>query len=66
MRLLAQIPLIAPVLYLRAARIVFGKRSNRGPFLMATPLLAVYYAGWAAGEGAGYLFGEGTSGQHTD
>ena len=65
-KLLAQIPLIAPVLYWRGARAVFEKRSNRAAFLAATPLLGLYYAAWAVGEAVGYVFGEGDSSRHTD
>jgi len=37
------------------------KRRHRGRFLLATPLLLVYLAVYAAGEAVGYAFGGGQS-----
>jgi glycosyltransferase involved in cell wall biosynthesis len=54
-------PALVPMLYLRIARNVFSKKSHRLRFLMATPLILVYLAVWAAGEAAGYALGGGRS-----
>jgi glycosyltransferase involved in cell wall biosynthesis len=65
-RLLWTMPLIPGVLFWRAARSVFRKRQYRGQFVLASPLLCVYFSAWAAGEAVGYLFGTGTSCLDTD
>jgi hypothetical protein len=54
-------PALVPMLYLRIARNVFSKKRHRPRFLLATPLILVYLAVWAAGEAAGYAFGGGRS-----
>ena len=59
-------PLIPAVLFLRAARAVFGKRRDRIVFVAVSPLVFAYMVSWAAGEIAGYLFGPGRSCLKTD
>src|SRR5262249_16642349 len=54
-------PVIAPLLYFRIARNVFGRRRHRREFVLATPLLFVYTSITAVGEGIGFLFGGGRS-----
>ncbi len=54
-------PALVPLLFLRIARNVFRKRRNRRQFLLATPLVLVYLAIWAFGEGVGYALGGGRS-----
>jgi hypothetical protein len=53
-------PMIVPLVYARIARNVL-RRSHVREFVMATPLLAVYLATTAVGEGVGYAFGGGNS-----
>lgn len=52
-------PLILIVLYLRIARNVLSRRSNVRELALATPLILLYNATWAAGEATGYVFGAG-------
>lgn len=54
-------PLLLPLLYVRLARAVIGKRRHLGRFAAATPLVLVYLAVWAAGEAVGYALGGGQS-----
>jgi glycosyltransferase involved in cell wall biosynthesis len=54
-------PLLVPMMYRRIAGNVMRKRRHRGRFLLATPLLLVYLAVYAAGEAVGYAFGGGQS-----
>jgi hypothetical protein len=54
-------PALVPLLYARMARNVMRKRRHRGRFLLATPLILVYLAVWAAGEAVGYGLGGGRS-----
>ena len=65
-RNLARVPLIPAILFWRAARAVFSRRSNRLRFLILSPVLMVYFAAWAAGEAWGYSFGAGGSCSDTD
>jgi glycosyltransferase involved in cell wall biosynthesis len=65
-RLLAATPLIPLILYWRAARNVIRKRRHMGIFLITTPLQMCYFGAWAAGETAGYVFGQGTFWWDTD
>ena len=53
-------PLIALLLYARIARNVV-RRGHAREFVLATPLLAIYLAATAVGEGLGYAFGGGSS-----
>jgi len=53
-------PAIAPLVYARIARQV-GRRGHAREFLLATPLLALYLAATALGEGVGYAAGGGSS-----
>lgn len=56
---------VALLLFWRGARA--AARHGKGlRFCVAAPLLAVYYAAWAAGEMAGYLAGAGESCNDTD
>jgi glycosyltransferase involved in cell wall biosynthesis len=66
LRLLAAVPLVPLLLYLRAARKVFAKPGYAGRFLLTTPLLLCYFTAWAAGEASGYLFGPGADAWDTD
>jgi glycosyltransferase involved in cell wall biosynthesis len=54
-------PALIPLLYLRTARNVFRRRRHRRELLLATPLILVYTAVTAVGEGIGFLFGGGRS-----
>ena len=54
-------PALVPMMYARIARNVMGKRRHRARFALATPLILVYLAVWAAGEAVGYAFGGGRS-----
>lgn len=54
-------PLLIPLLYVRMARNVFGRRRARRQFLLATPLVLLYTVVWAYGEAVGYAFGGGRS-----
>jgi glycosyltransferase involved in cell wall biosynthesis len=65
-RLLAIVPLIPFLLYLRAARNVFRSRHHIGMFLLTTPLLMCYFGAWAAGELTGYISGPGVDWWDTD
>jgi glycosyltransferase involved in cell wall biosynthesis len=65
-RLLAVVPVVPLLLYLRAARKVFAKSGYAGMFLLTTPLLLCYFGAWAAGEAAGYLWGPGADSWDTD
>jgi glycosyltransferase involved in cell wall biosynthesis len=65
-RLIAAVPLVPLLLYLRAARNVFAGRGYAGRFLIVTPLLMAYFAAWATGEAAGYLFGPSPDWWDTD
>lgn len=51
----AAAPAVTAVLLLRQAREVFGKGRNRLRFVLAAPLLVVFDAAWALGEGLGHL-----------
>lgn len=53
-------PTLVPLLYLRIARNVLGRRRAR-LLLATTPLLLLYVATTAIGEAAGYLLGGGRS-----
>ena len=64
--LLLQSPLIPALLFVRAARAVFGKSRNRWRFTAACPLLLVYFLAWGTGEVTGYLTGAGGSCVRTD
>lgn len=56
---------VALLLYWRGLRAAL--RTGEGPrFLAVSPLLAIYYAAWAAGEMIGYLAGPGDSCSDTD
>jgi glycosyltransferase involved in cell wall biosynthesis len=65
-RLLAAVPLVPFLLYLRAARGVLKKRRYTGMFLLTTPLLMCYFGAWAVGEAAGYISGPGADWWDTD
>jgi glycosyltransferase involved in cell wall biosynthesis len=54
-------PALVPMLYRRIAGNVMRKKRHRGRFLLATPLILLYLAVWAAGEAVGYAFGGGRS-----
>jgi Glycosyl transferase family 2 len=54
-------PLIVPLMYLRTARAVAGRPLRVPRFLLASPLIVLYLATWAAGEAAGYALGGGRS-----
>ena len=64
--LLAQSPLIPALLFVRAARAVSAKPGNRFRFVIACPLLLLYFLAWGAGELTGYLAGAGGSCVRTD
>lgn len=51
----AAAPAVTAVVLLRQAREVFGKGRNRLRFVAALPLLLVFDAAWALGEGLGHL-----------
>jgi hypothetical protein len=51
---------IVPLIYARIARNV-RRRGHAREFLLATPLLGLYLAATAVGEGLGYAFGGGRS-----
>jgi glycosyltransferase involved in cell wall biosynthesis len=55
---------LPPVLLVRIARQVFGKRRHRIEFLRALPLIAVFVCAWAAGEAVGYACGPGDALSH--
>ena len=63
---LARALLIPAILFWRAARAVFERHRQRVRFLLASPLLLLYFAAWAAGEAWGYRFGAGDSCSDTD
>jgi hypothetical protein len=65
-RLLALVPLVPFLLYLRAARKILARPGYTGKFLLTTPLLFGYFAAWAAGEAAGYALGPGEDSWDTD
>jgi glycosyltransferase involved in cell wall biosynthesis len=65
-RLLAAIPLVPFLLYLRGLRNVLKKRRYLPMFLVTTPLLLCYFGAWAAGETAGYISGPGADWWDTD
>lgn len=54
-------PLLVPLVYSRIARNVLRRRCHRTALLLATPLVLVYLAVWAAGEAVGYALGGGRS-----
>lgn len=54
-------PLLVPLVYSRIVRNVLRRRRHRATLLAATPLVLVYLAVWATGEGVGYAFGGGQS-----
>lgn len=54
-------PAIVPLMAWRITRNVLGKRRHRVRFGTAFPLLVVYLAVWAVGEGVGYACGGGRS-----
>ena len=64
--LLARVPLVPLLLYVRAARNVLKKPRYLGMFLLTTPLLLGYFAAWGAGEAAGYCSGPGAVWWDTD
>jgi len=51
------LPLLMLVLLYRRMRDAWSKGRHRRELLLASPVMAVFVAGWAAGEGAGYLLG---------
>jgi glycosyltransferase involved in cell wall biosynthesis len=51
-------PLLIPLLTVRMARNVFGRRAHRREFLLSLPLLVLYCAATAVGETAGYVAGD--------
>ena len=59
-------PLTPFLLVLRSARAVAAKRTYRGEYCLALPLLLVCYAAWTAGEVAGYLGGPAEACSQTD
>ena len=65
-QLIAQSPLIPLVLFVRAARAVFGKGRHQVRFLACSPLLALYFLAWGIGEMTGYIRGAGGSCDQTD
>ncbi len=52
---------LPPVLYVRTARIVLGKRRHVAELVKATPVMAVFFLVWAWGEAVGALRGPGDS-----
>lgn len=55
MRNVLTAPLVPLVMTARAGREVFTKGRHRGRFVVSAPLVAWFYAWWAAGEAAGRL-----------
>jgi glycosyltransferase involved in cell wall biosynthesis len=51
-------PALVPLLLLRIGRSVFSRRRERGRFVLALPLLLLYCAITAVGEGSGYVAGD--------
>ena len=56
---------VAALLFWRGLRAAV-QNGEAGRFAVVSPLLAVYYAAWAAGEMVGFLSGAGTSCSDTD
>jgi len=54
-------PLLVPLVSFRIARNVLRRRRHRRELALASPLVLVYVAVWAAGEAFGYVFGGGRS-----
>lgn len=52
-------PLLFVILPYRTVSRIWRKGRHRRELLFATPILISFFASWAAGEFAGYLFGEG-------
>jgi hypothetical protein len=59
-------PLMPFLMAFRSARSVAAKRTRRKEYLLALPLLLIFYAAWTAGEVAGYLGGPGRACAQTD
>ncbi len=57
----AAAPLSAVVLFGRLARSFWPKRRRRVAFVVAAPLVFIFFLAWAVGEAIGYLHGPGDS-----